>query len=108
MTPLSGQPAVVEVEPSDHSTNVESTVDRVELVVSSGHFGAIGYYGALNNGTEDVPALLELERLETAAERVDEDPAGSVELQRYRISLTSCHVFQCRTASSESILTLWT
>ena len=80
VTPLSGQPAVVEVEPPDHGTDVESTVHRVKLVVGTGHLCTIGHDGSLDDGSKNVPALLELQRLETAAKCVDEDPTGGVEL----------------------------
>lgn len=81
VTPLSGQPAVVEVEPSDHSTNVEGTLDGVELVVGPRNFCAIGDNSALDHGAQDVSALLELKRLQAAAQGVDKDPAGSIVLK---------------------------
>lgn len=80
VTPLGGQPAVVEVQPADHGSDVEGGVHGVELVVCSGNFGTVGDDGTGDDGSEDVPALLELETLETAAEGVDEDPSCSVEL----------------------------
>jgi hypothetical protein len=89
MTPLGGQPAVVEVEPSDHSTNVEGTVDGIELVVCAWNLGAIGDGGAFYNGSKDVPALLEAETLKTAAESVNEDPSCSVELYKNKRSATA-------------------
>lgn len=59
MAPLSSQPAVVEVEPSDHSTNVEGSIYGIELVVGTGHFGTVGNDSAFNDGAENVSALLE-------------------------------------------------
>ena len=41
MTPFCGEEAVVEVEPSDHCSNVERAPDGVELVVSSGDSSAL-------------------------------------------------------------------
>lgn len=41
VTPLCGEETVIEVEPSDHRSNVERAPDRVELVVSSGDAGAL-------------------------------------------------------------------
>lgn len=70
VTPLGGQPAVIEIEPSNHSTDVESTIDRVKLVWGTRHLGAVGDNGAFDDGTEDVLALLELESLKTAAESI--------------------------------------
>lgn len=109
VTPLSGQPAVVEVEPSDHGANVEGTVHRVELVVGSNDFGAIGDDGALDDGAQDVFTLLEFQCFETAAEGVDKDPAGGVVLYK-AAKVSRCQFSQSmeRTASSESIGVLWT
>lgn len=80
VTPLSGQPAVVEVEPSDHGTNVEGSVDGVELERSTRDLGTVGDDGAGDNGSEELRALLEPQTLETTAEGVEEDPSSSVEL----------------------------
>jgi hypothetical protein len=80
VTPLSGQPAVVEVEPSDHGTDVESTTDGVELVVCTWDLSTIFLNGAFDDWTELLYAAVELESLETAAEGVNEDPSCSVEL----------------------------
>lgn len=41
VTPFCGEEAVVEVEPSDHCSNVERAPDGVELVVSSGDSSAL-------------------------------------------------------------------
>jgi hypothetical protein len=81
VTPLGSQPAVVEVEPSDHGTNVERTVDGVHDKGSSGHLGTIGDNSAGNNGAEELGALLEAEALKTAAEGVEENPSGRVKLE---------------------------
>ena len=80
VAPFGGKPAVVEVEPSDHGTNVEGAVYGVELVVGAGHLAAVGDSRAFHSGTQDLPALLELQPLKTATERVNEDPARGVEL----------------------------
>lgn len=60
VTPLCGQPAVVEIEPSDHGTDVESTIHRVKLVVGTRHLCTVRHNCALNDGSENVPALLKL------------------------------------------------
>lgn len=80
MAPLGSEPAVVEVEPSDHGANVEGTVDGVHLIVGTRYLAAIGDGRAFHNRAEDLPALLEAQPLQTAAKRVNEDPAGSIEL----------------------------
>ena len=41
VTPFCGEETVIEIEPSDHCSNVESAPDGVELVVSSGNSGAL-------------------------------------------------------------------
>lgn len=80
MTPLSSEPAVVEVEPSDHSTNVESGVDGVKLEGSTRDLGTVRDNCAGDNGSEELRTLLEPQTLETAAESVEENPSSSVEL----------------------------
>ena len=80
MAPLSGEPAVVVVEPSDHGTDVEGTIDGVQLEGSSRNAGAAGDNGSGNGGTEKLGALGEVKGLKTAAEGVDEHPSRSVEL----------------------------
>jgi hypothetical protein len=80
VTPLSSEPAVVEVEPSDHSTNVEGGVDGIKLEGSTRDLGAVGDNGARDNGSKELRALLEPQTLETAAKGIEEDPSSSVEL----------------------------
>lgn len=80
VTPLGGEPAVIEVEPSDHGADVEGGVDGVKLEGGAGHLGAVGDDGAGDDGAEELGALLEPQALETAAEGVEEDPSSSVEL----------------------------
>lgn len=46
VTPLSGQPTVVVVEPSDGGSDVESSTDGVELVGGSGDLGSVGNDGS--------------------------------------------------------------
>lgn len=80
MTPLGGEPAVVVVQPPDHGTDVEGAIDGVKLEGGAGDLATIGNDGALDDGAEQLGAFLEAETLETAAESVEEDPAGSVKL----------------------------
>lgn len=80
MAPLGSQPAVVEVEPSDHGANVESTVDWVEHIWRTRHTRAIGDSGALDDGAEEFGARGEFEGAETAANGVEKDEAGSINL----------------------------
>ena len=82
MTPLGGQPAVIVVQPADHGTNVESTVDRVQLVGSTKHTGSIGDHGTVDNGAQHLGALLEFQGLQTATDSIEENQTGSVILCR--------------------------
>ncbi|KAI6763530.1 hypothetical protein HG531_012918 [Fusarium graminearum] len=80
VTPLSSEPAVVEVEPSDHGTNVEGGVDGVKLEGSTRDLGTVGDNGAGDDGSKELRALLEPQSLEAAAESVEKNPSSSVEL----------------------------
>ena len=103
VTPLGGQPAVVEVEPADHRTNVEGGVDGVQLEGGSGDLGTVGDDGAGDDGAKQLGALLEPKTLETAAESVEEDPSCGVVLEatecQYSVSFAAlqrfpyCHSF---------------
>jgi hypothetical protein len=87
MTPLSSEPAVVEVEPSDHSTNVESGVDGVKLEGSTRDLGTVRDNGARDNGPKELRALLEPQTFKTAAKGVEKDPSSSVELLKYELAM---------------------
>lgn len=86
VTPLSGQPAVVVVQPSDHGTDVEGGIDWVKLEWSSRDLGAVGDDGALDNWAEELGALLETETLESTSQSVEEDEARGIELHAIVIS----------------------
>jgi hypothetical protein len=80
VTPLSSEPAVIVIEPTDHGTDVEGAIDGVQLVGGTGDAGSVRDDGALNNGAEKLGALLELKSLETTAQGVQEDETGGVKL----------------------------
>lgn len=80
VTPLSCEPAVVEVQPSDHGSNIEGAANWVEDVWCTGHAGAIGDGGALDDWAEQFCAGGEFESAEPAADGIEEDKAGSVDL----------------------------
>lgn len=80
MTPLGGKPAVIVIEPADHGTDVESTVDGVQLVGGTRHASTVGNNSAIDNGAKELSALLELQGLQTTAEGVKKNETGSVEL----------------------------
>ena len=80
VTPFGSKPAIIEVEPSDHSTNVEGTEYRVELVRRTRNSCAIGDCGARDDGTEQLGAVGELESLKATSQGVEEDISGGVDL----------------------------
>jgi hypothetical protein len=80
VAPLGSEPAVIEIEPSDHGTNVEGTEDRVELVGCTRNSCAVRNCGSRNDRAEQLGAVGELEGLETTSQGVKEDISGSVDL----------------------------
>lgn len=89
MAPLSCQPAVIEVEPSDDGTNVKGTVYWVEDVWGTGHASAIRDGCAWNDGAQKLGAGWEFESFETAAKGVEEDESSSVDLAMISVQWTS-------------------
>ena len=104
VAPLGGQPAVIKVEPADHGANVERAIDRVELVGCAGDLRAVGNHGAFDDGAEQLAALGELEGFETAAEGVEEDEAGGVELNDTSVPVLLLDMTVRLTASSDLTL----
>lgn len=86
MAPFCGEPAVVIIQPADHRADIERAIHGVELEGCTGDFGAVGDDGAWDDWAEQFRAFFEAETFETAAESVEEDEAGSVELWRASIS----------------------
>ena len=80
VTPLSGKPAVVEIEPSDHGTDVEGTEYRIELVGGAGNSCTIGDSCSGYDRAQKLGAVGELKGLETATQRVEEDVSSCVDL----------------------------
>lgn len=93
VTPLGGEPAVVEVEPSDHGADVEGTVNGVQDKGSTGDLGTVGNDGAGDNRSQELGALLEPQTLKTAADGIEEDPSSSVELAKPK--LVTFVIFLC-------------
>lgn len=87
MAPFGSEPAVVEVEPSDHGTDVEGSVHGVELEGRTGDLGTVGDDSAGDDRAQELGALLEPKALEAAAERVEENPSGGVELGDSAVSM---------------------
>lgn len=87
VAPFRSQPAVIVVQPTDHSSNVEGTVDRVQLVRGTGHPRTIGDNRALHRGAQQLGALLELQGLQTTTERIQENQPGRIKLS-YKLALS--------------------
>jgi hypothetical protein len=87
VAPLGCQPAVVEVQPADHGSDVEGSADGIELVGCAEDFGAVGHRSAFDDWAEKLGAVRELEGLETAAKSVEEDEASSVDLRKVLASV---------------------
>ena len=72
VAPLGGQPGVVEVEPANHRANVEGGLHRVELKGGARNLGAVGHDGSRHDRAQQFGAGRIFERLETAAQRIDQ------------------------------------
>lgn len=92
MTPLSGQPAVIVIQPADDGTNVESTTDRVELVWGTWDLGSVWHNSSLNNWAQDLCALLKVQSLQTTAEGVDQAKTSRLVLKVSRELAPLLHI----------------
>ena len=72
MSPLGGEPRVVEVMPAGEGANVERGLYGIELVDCAGNACAIRNNGSGHDGAEEARACGILESLKAAAERIDE------------------------------------
>lgn len=81
MSPLGRQPGVVEVEPANHRPEAERRLYRIELIGRAGHLRAVGHDRPRHDGPEQFGAGGIGERLEAAAERVDQTIASGLEGQ---------------------------
>ena len=72
MAPLGREPGVVEVEPADHGADIECGLHGIELKAGSRNARAIGDDGAGHDGAQQLGAGRIFERLQAAAERIDE------------------------------------
>src|SRR5690606_35521078 len=81
VAPFGGQPGVVEVEPADHGADVKGGLDRVQLELGAGDLGAVGHNGAGHDGAQQLGAGRVVQRLQAAAQGVDQAVAGGLEGQ---------------------------
>ncbi len=72
VAPFGGQPGVVEVEPANHCADVEGSLNRVKLKRRAGNLRTVGHHGSGHDRAEQLGAGGILERLETAAEGIDQ------------------------------------
>jgi hypothetical protein len=108
VTPFSSKPAIIEVEPSDDSSDVESTPDRIKLVVSSGNLGAcmmpsekcriirwarrtVWYDGSFNYRTKEPGTCVKLQSLETTTDCVDKTKSCGL-IGKLRIDFIVDHI----------------
>jgi hypothetical protein len=61
VTPLSGQPSIIEVQPTNNGTNVEGALNRIQNELSSRDVNSVGNNGARNDGAQVLSALGELQ-----------------------------------------------
>ena len=72
MTPLGGKPRIVEIEPPDHRANVECRLDRIELELRAGYLRSVRDDRTRDDRSEQLGARRIRQRLEPAAQGVDE------------------------------------
>jgi hypothetical protein len=70
VTPFSRQPGVVEIQPSDHRTDVERGLHRVQLMGSPGHPRAAGQHRSVHHWSQKPGAGRIPQRLEAASQRI--------------------------------------
>ena len=75
MAPFSGQPAVVVVQPSNHRSYVESTIDGIEDVGSTGYSSTMWDDSAFDNRPDELSAFFEPKGFEAAADSIQENIA---------------------------------
>ena len=63
MSPLGGQPGVVEVEPANHCANIEGGLNGIELELCAWDLRSVGYHGAGHDRTQKLGAGWVFERL---------------------------------------------
>lgn len=91
VAPLSSQPAVVEIQPTNDGADGKRTPNGVENVLSTGNTHTIGHGSVRNYGLDDGVGLRVLEGLEAAAESVKQAETGSL-LGDFRVDLVVVNV----------------
>ncbi|MNC17041.1 hypothetical protein D3C75_649060 [compost metagenome] len=91
VAPFGGQPGVIEIQPAHHRTDVEGRLHRIEYEVGAGDTRAIGHADARHQRTQQLAAGGEGQRLQPAAQRIEQAVMRSLERQR-RIDAGVTHV----------------
>src|SRR3569832_438142 len=78
MTPLSGKPGVVEVQPTDHRADVEGGLNRVQFIRGSRYASATGHHCARDNRAHELRAGGVLQCLKAARERINQTIASGL------------------------------
>ena len=78
MAPFRSQPGVVEIQPAYHRADVERGLDGIHLKLRTRHFRAVWHQRALHNRSKHFSARRIFQRLEAAAERIEQAVARGV------------------------------
>ena len=81
MSPFSSEPAIVEIQPSNRSTDIEGSKYRVELVRCPRDTCAVRDNGSGDNWSKQLCTVRKFEGFETAAEGIKENVSSGVELR---------------------------
>ncbi len=73
VAPFSCQPAVVVVQPANHSSDVEGAIDWIKDIGCTGNSSTMRDDGPLNNGPKKLGAFFESKGFEAAANGIKED-----------------------------------
>ena len=72
MTPFRRQPGIVEIEPADHGTDIESRLNRIQLKLGTRYFGAVRDNGSRHNRAEHFFARRIFQGFQTATQGIQE------------------------------------
>ncbi len=79
MSPLGGEPSVVEIEPADHRADVEGGMHRFQLPIGAGNPRAVRQDRAGNDRPQVLRAFGIAQREQSAAERVQKIVTGGID-----------------------------
>ncbi|SVK47259.1 Uncharacterised protein [Acinetobacter baumannii] len=82
VAPLRRQPGVVEVEPADHGADIERRLHRIQLETGAGHPAAVQHLGARHHRPHQFLAGRVAQRLQPAAEGIEQAIMGGAVRRR--------------------------